>query len=121
MKKTFININGTLDISEKTTFDMFKKSSLYKGQTDNRFFWLVDICEIEGLPEKFKIGLCFRNNLITRVELYCVNETMENETERDKKNQFILDWLKENYALKCSNIENSFDKRNNYSSIIISF
>lgn len=121
MNRNFINLNGCFEISEKTTFDMFKESDLYSGQNDNRFFWLKELCEIEGLPEKFKVGLCFRNNLINRIELYCISENIENEPEREKRDKIIFDKLKEDYDLRYKNIENSFDKRNNYSSIVISF
>ncbi len=121
MNRNFIKLNGYFEVSEKTTFGMFKESDLYNGQSDNRFFWLKESCEIEGLPGKFKVGLCFRNNLINRIELYCIREDIENEIEREKKDKIIFDKLKEDYNLRYKNIENSFDKRNNYSSIVISF
>lgn len=38
LKKSFISINNSLDISEETTFEVFQESNLYTGQTDNRFF-----------------------------------------------------------------------------------
>ena len=71
--------------------------------------------------EKFKVELCFRNNRIIRMELFCVDEQIRNEDERNKKHRIILERLKENYSLKCKNIENSFDERNNYNSIVITF
>ncbi|MEG0314856.1 MAG: hypothetical protein RR646_06315 [Erysipelotrichaceae bacterium] len=121
MKKAFIDLDGSLRISDKTTFDMFKNSSLYKGQTDNRFFWIEDSFEIADLSERFKVGLCFRNNLVSRIELYYMSENVDSEIERTQKQEVIFEEIRKNYELKYKNIENSFDKRNNYSSIIISF
>lgn len=121
MKKEVINLNYSLNISDQTTFDMFENSSLYSGQIDNRFFWLEDLYEIDGLSGKFKVGLCFRNNLIVRVELYCIVENGNSELEKIQNDKIVLDELKENYKLKCKDMESSFDKRNNYSSIIINF
>ena len=120
-KKEFININCLFKISQNTTFELFKKSDLYAGQVNNRFFWLPDFCEIEDISGKFKVGLCFKNNKITRVELFYVDEYISNETERSNKNNLILNELKSNYKLNCKSMENSFDKRNNYSSIVITF
>lgn len=121
LKKSFISINNSLDISEETTFEVFQESNLYTGQTDNRFFWLDDFCRLDDMVEKFKVGLCFRNNRIVRMELFCADEQIGNEDERNKKHRIIFERLKENYSLKYKNIENSFDERNNYSSIVITF
>lgn len=121
MKKSFININHTLEISAETTFDMFRKSNLYEGQCDNRFFWLANICEIDDMSEKFKVGLWFKNNKIARVELYCMDDNIESEDERYDRGNKVLCRLQNNYDLKYKNIENSFDMRNNYCSILITF
>lgn len=121
MKKSFLNIDHILNISAETTFDMFKKCSLYTGQCDNKFFWLADDHEIDGISGKFKIGLCFRNNKLTRVEIFCIDEKIESENERYDKGNEILKILQKNYDLKYKSIENSLDQRNDYSSIIITF
>lgn len=121
MKKQFIDLDDSLHISDKTTFEMFKNSSFYKDQNDNRFFWIEPPCIIDDISEKFKVGLCFRNNSITRMELYCIGKNTDNEIERSRRNTSIIEELDRDYDLGYKKIENSFDKRNNYSSIIISF
>lgn len=121
MKKSFLNIDHILNISAETTLDMFKKCSLYTGQCDNKFFWLADDHEIDGISGEFKIGLCFRNNKLTRVEIFCIDEKIESENEKYDKGNEILKILQKNYDLKYKSIENSLDQRNDYSSIIITF
>ena len=121
MKKSFLNINHLLNISAETTFDMFKKSNLYTGQCNNRFFWLENAHEIDDISGKFKIGLCFRNNKLTRIELFCIDEQIKSENEKYDKGNDILKLLQNNYELKYKSIENSFDHRNNYSSLIMTF
>lgn len=114
----------SLRITQETTFDIFQMSALYEGQPDNRFFWLTDYYKIEDFDERFKVGLCFRKNKIIRAELFCVEEEIYN-CEADKKvkknEEMIFKYIKDNYAFMYRNIEHSYDQRNGYSSIVITF
>ena len=114
-------LNGQLEISKNTTYDMLKNSGFYRGQPDKRFFWLSNLCEMNGLPDKFKVGLLFKNNLLIRVELYCVDENITSEEARYKRNEMIVDCLKTTCQSDGGSIKNSFDQRNGYSSINIFF
>ena len=123
--RSCIKMDHSLNISEETTFDMFKNSLLYDAtksdQVDNRFFWITDVCEVEGMSEKFKIGFWFINNRINEVRLYCIDEQIQNEDERNHIHKIVLNGLTENHNLKCKRMKYVFNERENYSSIFINF
>lgn len=121
IERMTMNINNQINISKKTTYDMFKSSNLYSGEKENRFFWIKNFCTIKGLPNKFKIGLSFRDNMILRMELFCADDDIKDENSRYNTSQVVLNKIKSDFDIGYKNMEISFDKRNNYVSIIISF
>lgn len=105
-----------LQINSKMTIKSFHESSLYSCQDTDRFFWIQGNHTVEGLEGSYRIGLYFKNEVINTVEVYSIN--FEEEQDIKKK---VLQRIKETYSLGEKSIIYSFDKRNDYGSIIISF
>lgn len=118
--KSCNNVNISFNITQMTSFDEFRNSRLYKGEQDNRFFWLDGTYEINGIDKQYyKVGLCFRNNRILRVELFCANE--KDYSYSSEKDSEVYAKVKNDTSLRYKSIEYSYDKRNAYSSIVIVF
>ena len=114
-------INNELIISNKLTFDEFANSGLFDNQTDNRFFWLNKLCTINNVGYKFKIGLCFRNSLLIRIELFCIDDKIKDEEERYEIHQQVVNQLLKQTDIQPDAITNTYDERGKYNSIIINY
>lgn len=119
----YLNINNQLSLAKNLTFSGFTASGLYNNQTygDNKFFWLNKLCPINNSQHLFKIGLCFRDRLLKRVELFCIDENIKNEEQRYQIHQKIVDQLLEQTDLQEADITNTYDERGKYNSIIINY
>lgn len=112
-------LNGEIALTSNLSYEEFKKSSLFTGQSGNRFFWLEKICQLNQFENKFKVGLCFRSNLLNRVELFCIDDKIDSEEQRKVIHDNIKNHICKMQGVLYKSIESSYDKRNNYSSILI--
>jgi len=118
-----LHIDNEITLTKNLTFSEFATSGLYNNQTygDNRFFWLNKLCPINNSEHLFKIGLCFRDRLLKRVELFCIDENIKDEEQRYQIHQKIVDQLLEQIDLQRAAITNTYDERGKYNSIIINY
>lgn len=108
-----------LSIDKGYRFDTFKRTAFYNGQSEDRFFWLHDLCLINGIKGKFKVGLWFQKGIIRQIQLLYMADNVANETARSAiHNAIIKDKI---LKLNASNISNYWDKRDQYSTIVIDF
>lgn len=114
-------INKTISIDKNYKFEQFQRTDLYDGQQSNRFFWINQLCYIEGIDAIFKIGLWFDNGNIRQIQLFCMNDNISDEVIRKDKHQQIINCEMQNIVLHAKHISNYWDKRDLYSSIIIDF
>ena len=105
-----------LELNSKMTYEIFQKSDAYNNQDVNRFFWIQGSHTIEGLEGSYRVGLYFKDQIINTIEIYSMD--FEEETAIRKN---VLQKIKEIYSLGEKYIIYSFDKRDNYGSVIILF
>lgn len=117
----YLCIENEIFLSRNYNFSNFKNTSFYTNQEDNRFFWIQAACHIKNINGAYKIGLWFKENFIRQVQIFCVSDDVKNEKDRERIHEDIINSYLKKIDIGASKIENYWDKRDNYSTIIIDF
>lgn len=114
-------INNELQLYKGLTFEEFKKNSLFDNQVDNRFFWIEKDCKIIELSHVFRIGLWFNGGLLRQARLFCDDDSIQNEEEREVIHNNIVNEILDKFDIKSEDIQAYYSKREQYSSIFIDY
>lgn len=119
MEKNII-VNDELIISKELTFRHFRESSFFAEQSDSMFFWLKETCTINQSKRPLKVGMCFKDNLLKLVELFCI-DSYSDLGESEKIHKEVASAILSETNLNGEDLNVIYDKRNNYISIIIHY
>lgn len=113
-------VNDSEEFYPSLTVEQFKKSKLYNGQDTERFFWLRNKQQ-KILNNSFIIGVLFRNNTISQLQLYCINDKIDTEEKRKKFNDSFVRNIAPEETYSWGTIQSLVDERENISLILVDY
>ena len=120
ISKGVVSLSDDLAIASGYTFDQFRATRYYKGQNQERVFWLEEEFMLQG--HTFMAGLFFRNGVIYMLSLLCCD--MEFDMEEEEKRKELHDEILKSAGIaqrdhEWGHIQSVYDGRSNISSIDI--
>lgn len=91
-------------------------------EEDNNFFWISGEHKINNLDGVYKIGFLFKNQVLFQIECFRIDGfSMETTKNDDEKRYYDLKQSLLGEGFENTDIHYSYDCRNGYGSVIVSF
>lgn len=114
-----IKIADNLSVCTKFSKKDFMKTSFYNNRDLSVFFWIRKKFKVKN--HDFYIGFLFGDEKISQLQLYCIDESFENEEKRKAFNDEFAKEITDDFGCAWGNIKSVENKRENIALIIINY